>query len=207
MEINGGGSTPTRYVQHGGNSVLRMPRGAVGRYIGRVRRRWRGAQIPPIPEDGGPLALSGGAAPEISSDAEWVPDLPPGAISLHPPFGFIESPRESAPDWGADTPSANVRTPRRSGGELGAPSPQGVRTESREVRVAGDAAFRARSLPVAWDRGNLFTIDGDGIQHAMRSPAGGLAGARVYFSNGGARSSLGPSYFQRSDCAMSACGT
>ena len=100
------------------------------RNIDRARCRWERAQISPIPDDVGPLASTVGAALKIPSNDEMVPDLLPGAPSLRFPLG-LESPSESAPDSGVDRPTNGVRTPKRSGGDLDAPSSRRVRTESQ----------------------------------------------------------------------------
>ena len=89
------------------------------RNIDRARRRLQRAEISPIPEEMGPLALTDAAAPQIPSGDEIVPDSLPGTHFKDPPSGFFES------SSGSDADSGMNRLAIR--GQEEAPSTQGGR--------------------------------------------------------------------------------
>ena len=114
----------------------------------------------------GPPTFTDGAALRIALDDDPVPDIPPGTLPLHPPFGPVESPPESDADSGR-------RTPKRSGEDLGALLPRMVRTESQEVREVGVQAFRDRRPLMTSETSGARMVHDDDVQHAVRFPLEG----------------------------------
>ena len=83
------------------------------------------------PGDMVPRTSTDGAAIQVPLDDEIRADRLPGALPLHPPFGLVESLVGSEADRGVDWRNLGGLTPKRPGGDLEAPSPRRVRTESQ----------------------------------------------------------------------------
>ena len=90
-----------------------------------------------------------------------VPDFPLGTLSLRHSCGLVDLSSDSGRDSEVDRPSANHQTPRLSGVELDAPSPQRAHMDSQEARAAGGNEFRERPPFAIWDCVGAFTVRAD----------------------------------------------
>ena len=87
-EFNRGELGPQPHLQRNGDPDLRLLWFVVARIIGRARRPWQRANLPPLSDAQDPLTMADGTVIEAPSADEMVLEVRQGSFSLNPPFGF-----------------------------------------------------------------------------------------------------------------------
>ena len=80
----------------------------------------------------------------LTIEDEMAPDIPQRPLPVDPQNGFEDSLLVSEQGDGGDRTTANVQTPKQTGGGVNAPSSQRARANSQDDRLGGDNEFRAR---------------------------------------------------------------
>ena len=141
------------------------------RSIDRARRRRLRPQVPPNSDDLVPIALDDGAGLQAPPGDEEAPNLPAGALPLHPPAGSFESSSGCDDCMGYGKRAPGGLTPKRQGGKPDAPPPQRPRADSHHAQDVGDRDFVARQQFPA-SATSVSVTDRD-LQHALPFSAAG----------------------------------
>ena len=113
------------------------------RNIEHARRRWIRASISPISNTQWPPAMADGAALQVPSGDETVPDRPEVPLSFRTTFGFVDSSSGTAQRGGGFQTATSAYAPKQTGDDLDAQPPPRPRGSTQLGQLSGDDEFRA----------------------------------------------------------------